>query len=236
MTPPPPLKFGQRDRGNDSFFSFLRRKDKSQPAPSNPVPQSPDSQAPVPIPNGNEHGNGHGHSQRDEQLGQKKELLQYGHRLLEETKDMLEQNPHIIRKESLKKYRKQAAKLTKSAPSKGKLPKKTLDEVATFQENAKALHHEVENILREFDHRPNDYDTPQPPHPHGHPAGPFRVTPTPPSEGPVAQGAIQHGNAARPAHVLRQSIAERIIQARARAAAGCGYGTATFISPPRQGS
>jgi len=95
--PPPPLKFGQRDLLNDSFFSFLRRKDKSQPA--HPVPQSPDSQALVPI-----------SSARDEGLGEKKALLQEGHRLLESTKDLLEQSHGLLRKETVKRFRKQAAK------------------------------------------------------------------------------------------------------------------------------
>jgi hypothetical protein len=111
MTPPPPLKFGQRELFNDSFFSFLRRNNKSQPGP--PLgPHSPDSQAPLPITNG--HGNGHGHPQRDEGLGEKKRLLQDGLQLIDSTKDMLEMNAYIFGKETTKKFRKEAAKFVSS--------------------------------------------------------------------------------------------------------------------------
>jgi len=107
MAPPPPLKFGQRELFNDSFLSFLRRSNKSQPGP--PLgPHSPDSQAQTPISNG--HGNGHGHPQRDEGLGEKKRLLQEGLQLIDSTKDMLEMNSHIFGKETTKKFRKEAAK------------------------------------------------------------------------------------------------------------------------------
>ena len=107
MTPPPPLKFGQRELFNDSFFSFLRRNNKSQPGP--PLgPHSPDSQAQVPISNG--HGNGHGRPQRDEGLGEKKRLLQEGLQLIDSTKDMLEMNAYVFGKDTTKKFRKEAAK------------------------------------------------------------------------------------------------------------------------------
>jgi hypothetical protein len=106
MTPPPPIKFGQREFFNDSFLSFLRRGNKSRPGP--PVgPHSPDSQAP-PISNG--HGNGHGNAPRDEGLGEKKKLLQEGLQLIDSTKDMLEMNAFIFGKDTTKKFRKEAAK------------------------------------------------------------------------------------------------------------------------------
>lgn len=107
MTPPPPLKIGQREFFNDSFFSFFRRNNKSQLGPP-PGPHSPDSQAPLPITNG--HGNGYGHTHRDEDLGEKKRLLQEGLQLVDSTKDMLEMNAYIFGKETTKKYRKEAAK------------------------------------------------------------------------------------------------------------------------------
>ncbi|KAF9525819.1 hypothetical protein CPB83DRAFT_858932 [Crepidotus variabilis] len=158
--PPPPPKLGNRDLFNDSFFSFLRRKDKSQPAPPPGVPQSSvDSQNPGPIPNVNGHG-------REEGLGDKKALLQDGHRILDSTKDMLERNGHMFRKETLKRLRKQAAKLTKAAPSKSKLPKKTIEDLSSFQENARILYQEVDNIIREMDHNHGEYPGLQLPHTH----------------------------------------------------------------------
>lgn len=108
MTPPPP-KLGQRDLFNDSFFSFLRRKDKSQPqpAPAPTVLHSPDSQTSIPI----ENGNGPAHARRvEESTGEKKALLQEGHHILDATKDLLERNYHFFRKETLKRLRKEAAK------------------------------------------------------------------------------------------------------------------------------
>jgi hypothetical protein len=107
MTPPPP-KLGQRDLFNDSFFSFLKRKDKSQPQPAPPPagPQSPESPELSNLPN----QNGLSNSKTDESLGQKKALLQEGHRTLDSTKDLLERNQHFFRKETLKRLRKQAAK------------------------------------------------------------------------------------------------------------------------------
>ena len=116
MGPPPPPKLGQRDLFNDSFFSFLRRKDKSQPpnppAPANTgapySPDSPDSRdhahLPLPI------KNGHVNPKQDESLGEKKALLQDGHRILDLTKDLLERNQQFFRKETLKRLRKDAAK------------------------------------------------------------------------------------------------------------------------------
>jgi len=103
MAPPP--KLGQRDLFNDSFFSFLKRKDKSQPQPA-PGPQSPDSQELTHLPN----RNGNTNPRTDESLGEKKMLLQEGHRILDSTKDLLEKNQHFFRKETLKRLRKQAAK------------------------------------------------------------------------------------------------------------------------------
>jgi hypothetical protein len=107
MTPPPP-KLGQRDLFNDTFFSFLRRKDKSQPhpAPALAAPHSPDSQLSIPI----ENGNGHAHQRTEESIGEKKAVLQEGHRILDTTKDLLERNYHFFRKETLKRLRKEAAK------------------------------------------------------------------------------------------------------------------------------
>ena len=113
--PPPPPKLGQRDLFNDSFFSFLRRKDKSQPpnppAPATGAPYSPDSpdsqdhpHLPLPI------KNGHANPKQDESLGEKKMLLQDGHRILDLTKDLLERNQQFFRKETLKRLRKDAAK------------------------------------------------------------------------------------------------------------------------------
>ena len=106
MAPPP--KLGQRDLFNDSFFSFLKRKDKSQPQPAPPPsgPQSPESQELTHLPN----RNGHSNPRTDESLGEKKMLLQEGHRILDSTKDLLEKNQHFFRKETLKRLRKQAAK------------------------------------------------------------------------------------------------------------------------------
>lgn len=104
MVPPPP-KLGQRDLFNDSFFSFLKRKDKSQPKPAPPPggPQSPDFANP---PN----QTGHANPRIDESVGEKKALLHEGHRILDSTKDLLERNQHFFRKETLKRLRKEAAK------------------------------------------------------------------------------------------------------------------------------
>ncbi len=109
MTPPPPnFKLGQRDLFNDTFFSFLRRKDKSQPqpAPAPAAPHSQDSQVSIPIENGHEHA----HPRPEESIGEKKAILQEGHRILDTTKDLLERNYHFFRKETLKRLRKEAAK------------------------------------------------------------------------------------------------------------------------------
>ncbi|KAF9554753.1 hypothetical protein CPC08DRAFT_163513 [Agrocybe pediades] len=46
------------------------------------------------------------------------------------------------------------------APSKSKLPKKSLDEVGTFQQNAKTLFQEVDRILRELEQHPSHYPEP----------------------------------------------------------------------------
>lgn len=107
MAPPPPLKFGQRQIFNDSFLSFLRRPNKSQLVAPPGVPNSPDSQEPVQI--HNNHANGHGR-RNDEELAEKKALLQDGLQLLDSTKDMLEMGSHILGKDTTKRYRKEAAK------------------------------------------------------------------------------------------------------------------------------
>ena len=158
--PPPPLKFGQRQFLNDSFLSFLRRPNKSQPLPPG-VPQSPDSQEPPPIPTSHVNGHGHRNDRNDPELAEKKALLQEGLQLLDSTKDMLEMSSHIIGKDTTKRYRKEAAKsvfipsilldtnsfdyrLTKNAPSKSKLPKKPTADIATFNQNARTLFKDVE--------------------------------------------------------------------------------------------
>jgi hypothetical protein len=104
MAPPPP-KLGQRDLFNDSFFSFLKRKDKSQPQPA-PPPGGPQPQDSQDLPN----RNGNANPRTDESLGEKKTLLLEGHRILDSTKDLLERNQHFFRKETLKRLRKEAAK------------------------------------------------------------------------------------------------------------------------------
>lgn len=107
MAPPPP-KLGQRDLFNDSFFSFLKRKDKSHPQPA-PLPAAQQSSATQESPH-SPISNAHPNPKTDESLGQKKALLQDGHRVLDSTKDLLERNQRFFRKETLKRLRKQAAK------------------------------------------------------------------------------------------------------------------------------
>jgi len=102
MAPPPPLKF------NDTFLSFLRRSNKSQPGPPPGPLYTPDSQEPIPIPS--VHGNGLGTSPRDQDVAEKKLMWQDGQQLLDRTKDMLEMGSHMLGKEATKRFRKEAAK------------------------------------------------------------------------------------------------------------------------------
>ncbi|KAF9048882.1 hypothetical protein BJ165DRAFT_1066438 [Panaeolus papilionaceus] len=156
MPPPPPPKFGQRDLFNDSFLSFLKWNKHPQPAPPM-APLSPESDMHSPL-QSISHGNGNGEGYaynvkgKDDNLAEKKRLLSEGLKLLDAAQDLLERDRHIIGKDATKRFRKQAAKLSKGAPSKSKLPKKQTVEISKFEQDCRTLYQEIENLIKEFAH------------------------------------------------------------------------------------
>ncbi|KAF5327587.1 hypothetical protein D9619_004656 [Psilocybe cf. subviscida] len=136
--PPPPIKLGQ-------FKFSLFGGNKAQ---KEGLPYTPDSHVQADLDRG-EYGHG---PERDDSLPHKKAAWAQGMSFLDQTKEMLEQSAHMIGKESTKRFKKEAAKLTKNAPAKSKLPKRPQHDVDAFQQSAKALYTEVENAISEGTH------------------------------------------------------------------------------------